>query len=1211
EWMAHGELERAQAAFQATEKLVQEGPREYYYDVNDWAVVRFRFASELARRKGDVTEGVSLAAEALATLKESRHRIRVLPSAIELFVDQDRVSEARDYLDEYLESTYAQEESAAAKLRLAHLQALVAKAEQKPYGVINLLQPLVVSEDSRPELWRLLAEAYSRTDQSRRALSAMKEYLRLRPGDLQMTLHLTREHCRLRDWSKAYETAQRAESLDPTDTTARLLRIEAAVHLAAQRNRKDTAKFGELLAELGELRREYPERHEIHRIRAAIATYSGQPDRTERELKLAIEKSADPLTAEMQLVKHYHQAGRKAEAIKVCQSVCERHSEAAEPWILLSELHVANLDHEYAGDCLRQGIEAVSAKSDKRSISISLALLELTRGDRTAAIRRLSELAAQDEQEIRARTLLLGIREVREDPATAKRLIAELEEIEGEGGLLWRLHEASFWLASGDWRSKQQDITDRLKHCLASDPGWLEPVLLLANLYERLGDFSRFEDTCRQALARDPSAISVANRLLTLLERQARFSEAEQVLKDLRQFDADPRLTSDWQVRMAVRSGDTAQAIEELKLRISNDAQDANSRIQLAHLVYGQTRDADLAFQYLDQAEGIAPDLIALTAARVSILTAEGRAKDARQILDDYVAKSNAFGAYMMRAAYLAWEGQFEHAEQDYKKLITFTENGTAGYELLSDFYARNEKLDEAVTAIEAGLRKHPEDLTLKRRQMQLLFARGQDQDRETALEILAILEQRLPQDPELMKVRAMQTLQERTPQSVQTAKEMLRTVIELVPTAVDAHLALIRIAMEQGEYETASNSVTRALGLNPDNLALLAARGRVELMLENTRMAAELAKLVLQKDPSHAEARDLFVAAALASSDRAALEKALVLIEATDSFPTDEGLLVSRARVLSAMERHQAAIPLLDAYCQTAAGGGSVLAIVTLADLYRLSGDMSQAEQWIKRAEEADPTNQTVVHARFLWLVDQQRYGELTQISSAYVSATEQNPTTAMAAASILATLNSIELKEEGVKLFEHVLTLSPTLLRARLSLASTLYQTGDVERAEKIYRDSLAQDPYNAQILNDLAWILQERDQDFDAALELADKALSIDRDAQDLRHLLDTRGTILSKLQRFADARIDFERLVELSPPDTRQRADALLQLGRLCAGLNEHVQAKQHLDKALEIDQRLDVFTADERSEIMRITQDSLMQTSIERSTSNTAGSEIRS
>jgi len=426
------------------------------------------------------------------------------------------------------------------------------------------------------------------------------------------------------------------------------------------------------------------------------------------------------------------------------------------------------------------------------------------------------------------------------------------------------------------------------------------------------------------------------------------------------------------------------------------------------------------------------------------------------------------------------------------------------------------------------------------------------------------------------------------TPQSLKTAREKLESVIRLEPTAVDAHLVLIGIAMQEGEYETARDCAIRAVGSNPENLALLSARGRAELAMENTQMAGQLAHLVLQKDPNNAEARDVLVEAALSSKNSSLLEEARTLIEsALGNDPTDEKLLLSRARVLVSMDLPQIAIPELEAYCQTKEGSSSVAAIVTLADLYRLSGDMDQAKQRIEQAERVDPNNQVVIHARFLWLVAQNRFEELAEISSAYLSATEQNPTILVRAASVLAALDSMTLKKEGLKLFEHAVTLSPTSKNARLGLASTLYQTGNAERAEKIYRELLEQYPNEIQILNDLAWILQEHYHRYAAALELANRGLSL---APDELHLLDTRGTILSNLpDRLADARNDFERLVELSTSDTPERAKALLQLGRICAKLNDLVQAKQHLKNALEIDQKIDVFTPDERSEITRIVQ----------------------
>jgi len=47
----------------------------------------------------------------------------------------------------------------------------------------------------------------------------------------------------------------------------------------------------------------------------------------------------------------------------------------------------------------------------------------------------------------------------------------------------------------------------------------------------------------------------------------------------------------------------------------------------------------------------------------------------------------------------------------------------------------------------------------------------------------------------------------------------------------------------------------------------------------------------------------------------------------------------------------------------------------------------------------------------------------------------------------------------------------------------------------------------------------------------------------------------------------------------------RAQALLQLGRLCVRLQDH--ADRYLNEALEIDRQLNVFTSEQRAEIERI------------------------
>jgi tetratricopeptide (TPR) repeat protein len=477
---------------------------------------------------------------------------------------------------------------------------------------------------------------------------------------------------------------------------------------------------------------------------------------------------------------------------------------------------------------------------------------------------------------------------------------------------------------------------------------------------------------------------------------------------------------------------------------------------------------------------------------------------------------------------------------------------------------------------------------------MRLLFLRARPQDRERAIEILATLEQRLPQDPELMQLRALQMLEQPTAESRKAAREKLESVIRLEPTAASAHLALINLAMQEGEYQAARDYAVRALGSNANNLALLSARGRTELALGNTQMAIELARLVFRQDPNSIEATEVLVQAALNEPERGLLEEACSSIEsAVGRNPANERLLVWCAHVLVLLGQPQKAIPKLEAYCGTKEGAGSVTALVTLADLYRLAGDVDRSRQWIEQAQRLDANHQAVIHARLLWVASQNRFEELKGISSAYLAAKEQDPTMLVRAASILVASNSAELKKEGLKLFEHAATLSPTSVDVRLGLASALYQTGDVDRAENIYREVLAQPPANVRdsvrALNDLAWILQEHSQRYDAALELANKGLGL---ARDDRNLLDTRGTILMNLpNRLAEAKNDFAIHANLLPEKTAEKAKAFLRLGRICAQLHEFTQAKQYLQAALDIDRQINVFTEAERSEIANIMKQS--------------------
>src|SRR4030042_6350006 len=131
EWLAQNELDRAAAKLKFVESLPQETLEEYFFDIDEWTVTKFFFASQLAIQNKAATEAVSLVDEVLTVLKEKGQRVRVLPTAIMLYVGANRVPDANQCLEEYTDAIYTETDSAR-RQALPYFQALVARGYGDP-----------------------------------------------------------------------------------------------------------------------------------------------------------------------------------------------------------------------------------------------------------------------------------------------------------------------------------------------------------------------------------------------------------------------------------------------------------------------------------------------------------------------------------------------------------------------------------------------------------------------------------------------------------------------------------------------------------------------------------------------------------------------------------------------------------------------------------------------------------------------------------------------------------------------------------------------------------------------------------------------------------------------------------------------------------------------------------------------------------------------
>ncbi len=840
EWLQDGDFDRAADELKAVDAIGDDVLANYeILDPADVKARAFLTRAELLIRKGDMAGGGALADSTLAVITGKRHRSLVLPMAVDLYAAGGQAAKARACLDEYLAMTRTLAVPEPRE-KTAYLEAVVARAEGNHGRVIEVLEPVVTAGVTDPRLWLLLGDAYRQTGQSQLAVWALGECRSLSPRSAAAAAELAGECRKLGRWNEVLQAASDAERLGTDDLATRLLGIEAVAVLApgwspeAQKTELERAA-----KELAAFHKDHPDSTEVRLLQAVVTAKQGRLDDAAAALQaLAKECSeAEALRVELTLAQLYANAQRPADATTACRAACEHHKKVAAPWVLLSELLATNGQFDEARAQLSEGLKAVETPAERRVLTIQSAALSISHGNRKAGIQQLTDLAGAGKDDAAVRLLLLDLPEVLADEPQAQALVDEVHKIQGTDSLAWQYQQARLWLAGPRWREKQKEAGDLLTRCLTVDPKWPAPALLLASMSERLNDTARAEAVYRQALSANPGATEVADRLMSMLERTGRFAEARTVLG---QVDRRSSAFSEHSWRIALGEGNATKAIDELKGTIARNPQDMDARVSLARLLYIQNKDVNGAMKLLDEVEAMSAASLVPTSLKVAILEREGRRAEAHDLLDKRIATAeaadaktggaepahdNALAAYLLRADYLVNIGETALAEKDYLRMAAL--DGKAdGTVRLAKFYGDAGRWDDAIKALDASTQRFPDNDTLKDRLMRALLSRNAKGDSQRAIGILGELEQRRPDDPSVLGVRALVLLGEGTEESRRKAQQLLERVIQIAPTAVDAHLALYQLAMQRRDYAASRDLIIRRLGAQPGGHPACARKG-------------------------------------------------------------------------------------------------------------------------------------------------------------------------------------------------------------------------------------------------------------------------------------------------------------------------------------------------------------------------------------------------
>jgi tetratricopeptide (TPR) repeat protein len=163
--------------------------------------------------------------------------------------------------------------------------------------------------------------------------------------------------------------------------------------------------------------------------------------------------------------------------------------------------------------------------------------------------------------------------------------------------------------------------------------------------------------------------------------------------------------------------------------------------------------------------------------------------------------------------------------------------------------------------------------------------------------------------------------------------------------------------------------------------------------------------------------------------------------------------------------------------------------------------------------------------------------------------------------ATAVAMAFNQLGEPKRAIAVVEQARERKATGGRLLFTLAAAYERDGQHDNAERTFRVLIADQPADAQALNYLGYMLADRGQKLEEAVDLITRALALDRDNPSY---LDSLGWAYYRLRRFEDARAPLERAAGAAPEES------VIQdhLGDLYVELKRYSDAAAAFNRALE-------------------------------------------
>ncbi|AGA29620.1 tetratricopeptide repeat protein [Singulisphaera acidiphila] len=909
-------------------------------------------------------------------------------------------------------------------------------------------------------------------------------------------------------------------------TLARLL-VAQNLRLTAEQ-RRDPARWQEVETLLDQAEQAAPTSLEVPLLRAEILAERGRIE--EARGRIEVTKKAHPERVEpwISLIQLAEGQGKLDNALALLDEAEHRLGDRLE-----LRLARANYWGRQGGDDARkklgeltQALESAAPK-DRPRLEDGLANAYIRLGDLQAAERIWTDAAKRRPDDRQLATLLLGLALRQGNDDSISRSSSHLRQIEGEDGALWRYADAARLVlrakpGNGALLSQARTL---LAEASKKRPEWALISLLEAEIAEKEGKPDRAIENYLKAIRGGERPPQVVRRVVQLLNERGRNVEADRLVEDLLEGASPVGLLGQLAAEMSLRNRDQGQALDLARQAISPDSKDYRDRVWLAQMLWAAKKPAEAEGE-LRRAVEIAGGEPDVWLALVQFLVGTDQKVAAMQAIEQARKQLPPDRVGLTLARCYERIGDRAKAEEQFTAVLKAHPDDAATMLTVANFYLGGQQPEQAQALLRKVLApqlKAPQEvLASARRSLALSLANG---DSQSFLEATSLLDKNIAEEGGLIEDQRFKALllASRPGHRREAIADYEALAQRSTPTPLEKY-QLAQLHAAGRDWSKAQDLLLGLVSVDGEKPDYLYSLTRVLLARDDVDQARPWVAKLEQVAPQSLQVVEL------------------------------------KARLLQKEGKGPEAVAVLEARAQSDRNEVGVIATL-LEEL----GETSAAERLTREfVEQSKDPKAVLVLALFLG-----RHGRAHEALDICEGAWKTCPPV-MVSNTALRILHSTKADgEEGRRVaawIEEAIRKSPDEVLLMFDLANLKILQGNYPDAEALMRRIIALKPGTGGPMNNLAWLLAARGEKADEALDLINRAITLDGSNPEA---LDTRGLVYLAMNKPDAALKDLTEAVAVDPSpllifhlaraqmrsDRRDAARETLRKAQ-AAGLNEN-------------------------------------------------------